>query len=98
MYTDAIDLLKTTVLLKLDGSLPLLTEKETVLALGGILSVGSEQATADQYSGTKYTQSVTYIHVYTCGHKHSHTHKHIMYTVYTCAHHKNTHTFTRCRR
>lgn len=54
MYTDAIDLLKSAVVLKPDSSLSLLTEKEVVLALGGVLSVGNAyigQTTADQSSG-----------------------------------------------
>ena len=58
MYSDAVDLLKTAVVLKPDSSLPLLTGEEVVLALGGILSVGStctgarERISAPQSSGT----------------------------------------------
>ena len=55
MYSDAVDLLKTAVVLKPDSSLPLLTGEEVVLALGGILSIGNtctEQITAPQSSGT----------------------------------------------
>lgn len=58
MYRDAVDLLKTAVVLKPDSSLPLLTGEEVLLALGGILSVGNtctgakEQITAPQSSGT----------------------------------------------
>ena len=58
MYSDAVDLLKTAVVLKPDSSLPLLTGEEVLLALGGILSVGntctgaSEQIIAPQSSGT----------------------------------------------
>ena len=58
MYSDAVDLLKTAVVLKPDSSLSLLMGQEVVLALGGILSVGNtctgtkEQITAPQSSGT----------------------------------------------
>ena len=56
MYTDAVDLFKTAVVLKPDSSLSLLTEKEVMLALGGILSVGNTSTdgdiTAAQSSGT----------------------------------------------
>ena len=55
MYTDAVDLLKTAVVLKPDSSLSLLTEKEVMLALCGILSVGNTctggNITAAQSSG-----------------------------------------------
>ena len=60
MYTDAVDLLRTAVVLKPDSVLPLLAEKEVVLALGGILSVGTtytvgkEQITTAQSSGKSY--------------------------------------------
>ena len=81
MYADAVDLLRTAVVLKPDSSLPLLAEKEVVLALGGILSVGTtytvgkEQITTAQSSGTRksymivvmfdrmrWTQSLVYIY------------------------------------
>ena len=60
MYADAVDLLRTAVVLKPDSGLPLLAEKEVVLALGGILSVGTtyivgkEQITTAQSSGKSY--------------------------------------------
>ena len=81
MYADAVDLLRTAVVLKPDSSLPLLAEKEVVLGLGGILSVGTtytvgkEQITTAQSSGTcksymivvmfdrmRWTQSLVYIY------------------------------------
>lgn len=71
MYTDAVDLLKSAIVLKPDSSLSLLTEKEVVLSLGGILSLGNTymlytgrngQTTAEQSSGTCTTPSLTYMY------------------------------------
>lgn len=62
MYSDVIDLLKTAIVLKSDSSLSLLTEKEVVSVLGGILpaiSIGTNQeTTAGLSSGSLPTSAV----------------------------------------
>ena len=65
MYSDIIDQLKTAVVLKPDSSLYLLTEKEVVLALGGILSaisIGTNQeTTAGPSSGSLPISAMCYM-------------------------------------
>ena len=53
MYTDIMDLLRTSMLLKPESCLALLTEREVVLALCGIISVlrGEEQNRKDETLG-----------------------------------------------
>lgn len=60
MCTDVVDLLKTVALLKPENSLPLLTEREVVLSLCGLLSIISrhEQGKSNITLGKQLAENI----------------------------------------